>query len=72
VVQWPDNGSPDQLWTLEKIDGDGGYLNFQNVNSGLYLGVPDGSTGVGAQLVQGTYNGSNDQKWTMEPVSAAE
>lgn len=36
-----------------------------NVNSGLRLGVLDGSTTTGTQVVQLTGTGATSQKWTV-------
>jgi sugar lactone lactonase YvrE len=63
IVQWPINGSPDQIWKLSQL-ANGAYV-FTDVNSGLVIGVSNASLNQGAVLVQWTLNGSPDQDWYL-------
>ncbi len=63
LVQWSNNGSTDQQWSLVSVGN--GYYNFVNHKSGLLIGVSNASTSAGAQLVQWSNNGSTDQQWSL-------
>lgn len=69
IIQWTDNGSDSQKWTLETISiKDGAELDttknymIQNVNSGQFLEVADGKAEAGA----------NVQQWGADTASPAQ
>jgi len=63
IVQWPVNGSPDQVWKLSQL-ANGAYV-FTDVNSGLAIGVSGASLNYGAPLIQWPSNNSPDQNWSL-------
>jgi hypothetical protein len=62
IVQWPVNGSPDQVWKLSRL-ANGAYV-FTDVNSGLAIGVSGASLNC-APLIQWPSNNSTDQNWYL-------
>ena len=68
VVQWPDNGSPDQQWHVTSLGN--GYDALLDKNSGRALGVWQASTASGASAVQWVQNASYDQQWQLIPVGS--
>ncbi len=68
IVQFTDDGDPDQRWRL--VDAGSGYLNLINVNSGKALDNPGGSRTNGTQMQQWTIvgTGNNNQKWQLTSV----
>jgi hypothetical protein len=62
IVQWPVNGSPDQVWTLSQSKTTGAYV-FTDVNSGWVIGVSGASLNQGTVLIQWASNNSPDQDW---------
>lgn len=68
IVQFTDDGDPDQRWRL--VDAGSGYLNVINVNSGKALDNPGGSTTDGTQMQQWTIVGvgNSNQQWLMTSV----
>ncbi len=67
VIAWTDQGTADQMWTLEKTPD--GYYKMINFNSLKALGVYAGSPDAGARCVQWDADGSPNQEWKIEPVS---
>jgi len=65
IVQWTNNGSPDQGWILA-LQSNGAYL-ISDVKSGDVIGVSSASISQGAPLVQWPMNGSPDQEWRFTP-----
>ncbi|NUO45030.1 MAG: RICIN domain-containing protein [Streptomyces sp.] len=61
-MQWSENGSYDQPWTLVPT---GDYYKIVNRRSGKVLGVDSSSTADGAQVIQWTGNGGLDQQWSL-------
>lgn len=67
IIQWHCNGNPDQLWAWTWTGSYNVYgwpvWNIINTNSGLCLGISNGSVRAGAYAVQWPCNGSPDQAW---------
>jgi sugar lactone lactonase YvrE len=63
IVQWPVNGSPDQVWKLSEL-ANGAYV-FTDVNSGRVIGVAGASLNSGTPLIQWSSNNSPDQNWYL-------
>jgi YVTN family beta-propeller protein len=61
IVQWTNDGSPDQVWILNQLPS-GAYV-ISDTNSGYVIGVLGASLSAGASLVQWQSNGSPDQDW---------
>ena len=70
VIQWPDNGKPNQQWTFQST-GDG-YHTITCVNSGKVLDVAGSSTADGARVVQMTADGRTSQQWQLHPRTGGE
>lgn len=67
VVQWTNDGDPDQQWSL--VAASNGYYNLMNVNSGLALDDTNGSTSNGTQMQQWTLtSGDTNQQWEVTPL----
>jgi glucosylceramidase len=68
IVQWTNDGDPDQQWTLG--DAGSGYFNLIDVNSGLALDDTNGSTANGTQMQQWSIGGTGDtnQQWQITPL----
>jgi len=67
LVQWPDNGSPDQQWMLLPImgrDRDPAFI-IENVNSRLVISVQEQEW----WLAQLPYSGSRGQQWQVAEVA---
>ncbi|MEH0416225.1 alpha-L-fucosidase [Streptomyces sp. B21-083] len=62
VIQWTQNGGPQQQWTVTALDH--GYHKLVCVRSGKVLD-DNGNTGDGAAMVQRTDNGSAQQQWAV-------
>lgn len=67
IVQEPDQGQADTLWTFTPVGG--GYWTITNKNSGLLLANPGGSTTQGLQLQQHTADGSAAEQWQLSPLA---
>lgn len=66
ICQWNYWGSAAQSWVLEKVkDPLEGTYYMQNVNSGHYLDIENGSSENGANIRQWYYNGSDAQKFKV-------
>lgn len=63
VIQEPDNGQPDHLWTFTATTN--GYFTITNVDSRLVLGSANGSTAPGAPVNQTQPTGALDQQWRL-------
>jgi glucosylceramidase len=65
IVQYTDDGDPDQRWTLANAGS--GYFNLINANSGKALDNPAGSTTDGTQMQQFTISGTgnSNQQWQI-------
>ncbi|MFB6162862.1 MAG: endo-1,4-beta-xylanase [Halococcoides sp.] len=63
VVQRPDEGAPDQQWTVEHL-GDGIH-RIENVASGLSLDVLNAQVGDGANVIQWPWNGQDNQRFLV-------
>ena len=50
VIQWPYQGTANELWTF--VPTSGGYYQIKSVNSGLVLNVKDASVRYGAPVIQ--------------------
>ncbi|WP_308402783.1 RICIN domain-containing protein, partial [Streptomyces sp. AC550_RSS872] len=70
VVQWPDNGKPNQQWAFQST-GDG-YHTVTCVGSGKVLDVEGSSTADGAAVVQATADGRTSQQWQLRPQTGDE
>lgn len=66
IISWTDQGTADQMWTLEP-SSDGCY-KLINYNSLKLLGVYGGSKDSGARCVQWDGDGSLNQQWRFEPI----
>lgn len=68
ILQFTDDGDPDQRWRL--VDAGSGYFNLINANSGKALDNPEGSTADGTQMQQWTIwgAGNSNQQWLISPV----
>jgi hypothetical protein len=70
VVQYPCDGTANQRWTVRSVPEQG--FPFYELRNGAditkCLGVPGGSSDMGAQLVVWTCNGHLDQRWISYPV----
>ena len=68
MLQFTDDGDPDQRWQL--VNAGSGYFNVINSNSGKALDNPGGSTADGTQMQQWTIwgTGNNNQQWLISPV----
>lgn len=64
LEQFTPNGGDNQLWSFSALDGQG-YVTIKNKNSGLLVGVSEGSTAAGAPVIQFTADGSDSQKWQV-------
>lgn len=65
MIQRPANGGLNQQWRPIAA-GSAWYL--LNVNSGMVLEVPGGSTSQRTQLAQSTSFGATYQQWSVNPV----
>jgi hypothetical protein len=68
VQQYADNGSPDHLWEMTKLNS--GWVKITNHNSGKLLSVQNNSTANSVDLVQESDTGADNQLWRVEDVSA--
>lgn len=70
IVQYTDSGDRDQQWRL--ADAGSGFYNIIDVNSGLALDVPSGSTANGTALQQYaiTGTGNANQQWAITSVGS--
>lgn len=66
VIQWDNQGTADQTWTLRPYDE--GYFNLVNFNSLRALGINGGSKEAGARAIQWDNDNSPNQRWRLEPV----
>lgn len=68
LMQWTDNGDPDQRWVL--ADAGDGFMNIVNVGSGKAMDVPNGTPQDGTQLQQWSITGTGNwnQQWRIENV----
>lgn len=68
ILQFTDDGDPDQRWQL--VNAGAGYFNVINANSGKALDNPGGSTADGTQMQQWTIwgTGNSNQQWLITPV----
>lgn len=68
IVQWSDDGDPDQRWRLQTAAN--GYFNIINIASTKALDLPDGNTSNGTQLQQWeiTGIGNQNQQWQIQRV----
>lgn len=70
IEQLNDSGEKDQQWKL--VDAGSGYYNIIDVNSGLALDDPSGSTTNGTVMQQyaiaGT--GNSNQQWSVTAVGS--
>jgi hypothetical protein len=66
IVQWPKDGTANQLWKLEPTED--GYVTIKNKGSALLLGVEAGSTAPGAAIIQWLADGTANQSWKLEPT----
>ena len=67
IVQWTDDGDPDQQWTL--LDAGGGWYNLVDVNSGLALDDTNGSTANGNKMQQWALGtGNSNQQWQINSL----
>jgi hypothetical protein len=64
VDQWPNNGSPTQMWAIVP---DGAYYQIVNCNSGQVLEVYHSALNTGATVDQWPNNGSATQQWSLIP-----
>lgn len=71
VSQWEYWGGAAQSWILEEYEAadpyEGTYY-LQNVNSGLYMDVVNGSSANNINIQQWGYNGSDAQKFKIQAV----
>ena len=66
INQWEYWGGNGQLWTLERVQDElEGTYYIQNVSSGLYLDVVNGSSADGTNIQQWGYNGYDSQKFKI-------
>ncbi|WP_406447860.1 alpha-galactosidase [Streptomyces sp. NBC_00876] len=63
IVQWQDNGNPDQQWTFTARSS--GQYTLANVNSGKVLNVPGPTDAYGTQLIQYTDDGNSNSRWRV-------
>ncbi|WP_406154635.1 family 43 glycosylhydrolase [Streptomyces sp. NBC_00882] len=70
VIQWPDNGKPNQHWAFQST-GDG-YHTITCLHSGKALDVAGSSTADGARVVQATADGRTSQQWQLRPQTGGE
>lgn len=68
VIQYLENGTDAQLFSLEYL-GDDKYAIKSKVN-GLYLGIENNSTNVGASIKTYANDGSDFFKWTFTDLRA--
>jgi hypothetical protein len=61
--QWSDGNYTSQQWKF--IDAGGGYYKIQNRNSGLILGLTNGSSADGTIIEQWTDGGWTSQHWQL-------
>ena len=71
VIQWGCDGQNKQQWVVDtsntKVGGDGRtYYHIVNVNSGMCLAVPGGSTAWNLQLIQWPCGSWNDHYWSLD------
>ncbi len=69
ILQFTDDGDPDQRWQL--VNAGAGYFNVINANSGKALDNPGGSTADGTQMQQWTIwgSGNSNQQWLISAVA---
>ncbi|MGI9149368.1 MAG: RICIN domain-containing protein, partial [Chloroflexota bacterium] len=65
IIQWEDDGRPEQAWQIER--GVHGGTLIGNMASGKLLANPEGSHDNGTQIIQWENNGGPEQEWTLEP-----
>ncbi|MDQ6947304.1 MAG: RICIN domain-containing protein, partial [Actinomycetota bacterium] len=61
VIQWPNNGDPNQRWQFDPVSND--VFVIESVNSGLVLDVSGASMDPGAAVIQWPWNGGLNQQW---------
>jgi mannosyl-oligosaccharide alpha-1,2-mannosidase len=66
LVQWPNNGGNNQLWTLSPVAG--GYHTLTNRNSGMLADVSGNSTAENAAVIQWPLHGGNNQQWQLVSI----
>ncbi len=67
IVQFTNDGDPDQQWTL--LDAGGGWYNIVDVNSGLALDDTNGSTANGNVMQQWALaSGNPNQQWQINSL----
>jgi hypothetical protein len=64
VDQWPNNGTPTQIWAVVQ---DGAYDQIVNCNSGDVLEVAGSAFNTGARVDQWPDNGTATQQWSLIP-----
>ena len=68
LVQWADNGGPNQRWHVTDVGG--GYRTLFGQNSGRVLSIWQTSTADGANAVQWVENSGGDQQWELVAAGA--
>jgi hypothetical protein len=63
IIQWPFNGSANQLWDLE-YKGQGDFY-ISSMHSGKKIEVPGWSGVAGTNLAQWTANDGKNQRWNF-------
>jgi glucosylceramidase len=68
IVQWTDDGDPDQEWALDNAGS--GYYNIVDANSLMALDDTNGSTSNGTQMQQWSLSGTgnSDQQWQISSL----
>jgi hypothetical protein len=68
LVQWADNGGPNQRWHVTDVGS--GYRTLFSQNSGRVLSIWQTSGADGANAVQWVENSGGDQQWQLVPVGS--
>ena len=65
IIQWDDDGGPEQAWQLEQ--GPNGQTRLRNLASGKLLANPQGSRDNGTEIIQWRDDNGPEQEWALEP-----
>ena len=65
IIQWDNDGGPEQAWQLEA--GPHGGTRLRNAASGKLLANPQGSRDNGTGIIQWQDDGGPEQEWALEP-----
>ncbi len=64
IVQWDDDGGPEQRWEL--APGPNGGVVLRNLASGKLLANPQASPNDGTEMIQWDADGGAEQEWSLE------